>query len=101
MPVLVNYNQPIFWTPANAIGSAVSVHGERNDKPIVINFYWSGVLLATRPEGSRQLTLDSEVSDFLKSFIPTNESEPIMHFQRVGDGFRKIVDPKWVPGVRV
>ncbi len=98
MAVQVIFEQPIFWKPVNAIGVAASVHGEVDGNPITANLYWTSMLLATRPEGSDAEALQREARGFLAAYHPKSTKEPVQHFVFTGDEFRKIVDPKWVPG---
>lgn len=99
MPVVINYEQPIFWNLVNADGIAASVHGEVSGRSIIVNLYWSGVLLATRQEGSDSKVLREEVQGFLAEYRPKQTDEQIQHFEFAGDRFRRIVDPKWVTAV--
>ncbi|HUD06425.1 MAG TPA: hypothetical protein VMR34_00915 [Candidatus Saccharimonadales bacterium] len=97
MPVIVNHSAPVFWTPANANGAAATVDSEIDSKPAKLNFYWSGMLLSTRGNSDQRL-LREEVTTFLKSYIPKDSSENILHFEFDGESFKRIVDPKWVEG---
>jgi hypothetical protein len=97
----VDYERPIFWIPSKAINvKAASVRGERDGKPVFINFYWSGLMLAMRQEGSDEQLLGEEIAAFLKSHVP-NGDEPVLHFRSYGEVFRKIADPRWVPAYRL
>lgn len=98
MPVIVNYSAPVFWVPANANGQAATVDAEINKKPAKLNFYWSGILLVARGNISRQ-HLGEEVTEFLKTYIPSEDNDNILHFESDGDSFVKIVDPNWVQGI--
>lgn len=98
MPVLVNYERPIFWKPVNANGAAASIHGDINGKSIIINLYWAGMMLATRPEGSNMQVLRREAQGFLEKYLPKPDDESVQHFELVDGDFYRIVDPKWTPG---
>jgi hypothetical protein len=96
---IVNYGEPVFWTPANANGRSASINVTKDDATTIINFYWSGMHLATRSESSKVEQLEKEINDFLKSYAPTIKGDAILHFQHDSNTFHEVVNPKWVPGL--
>ena len=96
MPVLVNYNQPTFWTPANAFGKAATVSGDYNGEPITVNFYWSGMSEVGEARTLQQRS--EELSQFLKGYHPGRLNLSSLHFMHDGVSFRRILDPEWIPG---
>lgn len=98
MPTSIRYESPVFWTPTNINAKAATVNGRVNGQPFKLNFYWSGILLATRPEGGSEERLRQEISDFLTSLVPNHlEAETILHYQRAGDTFQSVADPGCTP----
>lgn len=94
----VTYEPAQLWRPSNAAGMAVSFHGTVGDDPIVINLYWSGLLLATKGLGKAMVL---ELADgFIKNFIPRSEGT-VQHYEYNGEEFRPIIDPRWVSGTEV
>ena len=96
MPI-INYDKPIFWKPSNAMGVSAQISGLMDNIPIKIFLYWSGMLLSTN-KAIDQAAMNEQTSNFMKKFMPM-EGEMIFHFEFDGEGFKKIVDPHWVPGM--
>jgi hypothetical protein len=71
MPVVAKHSPPTFWIPSNAMGKAATIDGAINNNHIKLNFYWSGVGLATRSKVG-QLRLHQELDEFMLSFILQN-----------------------------
>ena len=96
MPVLVNFDLPTFWTPANAFGKAATVKGDYEGKPLTVSFYWAGMAEVGKSRTMQQR--NEEVINFLKGYNPRHINATVLHFMHDGVDFRRILDPKWIPG---
>lgn len=89
---------PVFWKPANAIGSAASIDYVFEGKMVKINFYWSLAELSVEPKTPEELT--AQISTFLidHPLVDLN-GHTIFHLQRYFDDFVGVPDPGWMPPV--
>jgi hypothetical protein len=97
MPVQqLRYDQPRFWTPANALGKAATIDVQLNGKPVQVTFYWTDMALIDNSRTVQQL--GEEAARFLQIYHPKHVNATDLHFVRNGADFKRVLDPGWIPG---
>ncbi len=91
---------PVFWQPANSVGTAATVDMMFENTLVKINFYWSIFELFIEPKTREELV--TQVRQMLVEHPLTNRNGMnVFHVERRHNQFGQIVDPGWVPAIQM
>jgi hypothetical protein len=89
---------PVFWQPANSVGTAATVDMIFEKVPVKINFYWSLFELSIEPKTSEELI--GQIRQMLIEHPLVNRNGMnVFHVERRYSQFGQIPDPGWVPAI--